>query len=79
MIATPIKSYEYQLLEAYCLAKGKIWNFFYGQKKIKDKGINGIWVYYKINSKDWKAIQKQAGPLEEERNELIEKNFLKNY
>ena len=52
LIMTPVESFEFELLEAYCLGKGKLWNMFFGWRKTVNKGINGEWAYYKLNRKD---------------------------
>ena len=33
LIMTPVKSFEFELLEAYCLGKGKLWNMLFGWRK----------------------------------------------
>lgn len=68
LIMTPVESFEFELLEAYCLGKGKLWNMFFGWRKTVDKGINGEWAYYKLNRKDYKAIQLKAETMEEKNN-----------
>ena len=65
LIMTPAESFEFELLEAYCLGKGKLWNMFFGWRKTVNKGINGEWAYYKLNRKDYKAIQLKAETMEE--------------
>ena len=57
LIMITIKSFEFELLETYCLGKNKLWNMFFGWRKTVNKGINGEWAYYKINRKDYKVIQ----------------------
>ena len=57
LIMIPIKSFEFELLETYCLGKNKLWNMFFGWRKTVNKGINGEWAYYKINRKYYKVIQ----------------------
>ena len=57
LIMIPIKSFEFELLETYCLGKNKLWNMFFGWRKTVNKGINGEWAYYKIICKDYKVIQ----------------------
>ena len=68
LIMTPVESFEFELLEAYCLGKGKLWNMFFGWRKTVNKGINGEWAYYKLNRKDYKAIQLKAETMEEKYN-----------
>ena len=68
LIMTPVESSEFELLEAYCLGKGKLWNMFFGWRKTVDKGVNGEWAYYKLNRKDYKAIQLKAETMEEKNN-----------
>lgn len=55
-VTAPFGSFEFELLEAYCLGKSKLWNLFFGRRKIVNKGINGKWAYYKLNRKDYKTI-----------------------
>ena len=33
LIMTSVKSFEFELLEAYCLGKGKLWNMLFGWRK----------------------------------------------
>ena len=68
LIMTPVESFEFELLETYCLGKGKLWNMFFGWRKTVNKGINGEWAYYKLNRKDYKAIQLKAETIEEKYN-----------
>ena len=68
LIMTPVKSFEFELLETYCLGKSKLWNMFFGWRKTIDKGINGEWAYYKLNHKDYEAIQLKAETMEEKNN-----------
>ena len=68
LIMTPVESFEFELLEAYCLGKSKLWNMFFGWRKTVNKGINGEWAYYKLNRKDYKAIQLKAETMEEKYN-----------
>ena len=68
LIMTPVESFEFELLEAYCLGKSKLWNMFFGWKKTVNKGINGEWAYYKLNRKDYKEIQLKAEIMEEKYN-----------
>ena len=68
LIMTPVESFEFELLEAYCLGKGKLWNMFFGWRKTVNKGINGEWAYYKLNRKDYKEIQLKAENMEEKYN-----------
>ena len=65
LIMTPVESFEFELLEAYYLGKGKLWNIFFGWRKTVNKGINGEWAYYKLNRKDYKTIQLKAEIMEE--------------
>ena len=66
LIMIPVKSFEFELLEAYCLGKNKLWNIFFGWRKTENRGINGEWAYYKINRKDYKAIQLKAENMKRE-------------
>lgn len=66
LIMIPVKSFEFELLETYCLGKNKLWNMFFGWRKTVDNGINGEWAYYKINRKDYKAIQLKAENMKRE-------------
>ena len=68
LIMTPVESFEFELLEAYCLGKGKLWNMFFGWRKTVNKDINGEWAYYKLNRKDYKEIQLKAEIMEEKYN-----------
>ena len=68
LIMIPVESFEFELLEAYCLGKGKLWNMFFGWRKTVNKGINGEWAYYKLNHKDYKEIQLKAEIMEEKYN-----------
>ena len=65
LIAIPVESFEFELLEAYCLGKGKLWNMFFGWRKTVNEGIIGEWAYYKLNCKDYKKIQLKAEIMEE--------------
>ena len=65
LIMTPVESIEFEMLEAYCLGKGKLWNMFFGWRSTVNKGLNGEWAYYKIKRKDYKVIQKRAEEIEE--------------
>lgn len=66
LIMIPVKSFEFELIETYCLGKNKLWNMFFGWRKTVNKGINGEWAYYKINRKDYKAIQLKAENMKRE-------------
>ena len=61
MIVVAYDSWEFHLLETYCLGKGTIWNMFFGWRKSVEKGINGTWCYYRIpNKKDREKIFERA-------------------
>ena len=66
LITVPVKSFEFELLEAYCLGKSWLWNEFFGWRKTVDKKLNGEWAYYKLRSKDYKIIEAQAEKMENE-------------
>ena len=68
LIMTPVESFEFELLEAYCLGKSKLWNIFFGWRKTVNKGTNGEWAYYKLKRKDYKEIQLKAETMEEKYN-----------